>query len=84
MPLPLTGIQTSIFTFVHEWLLVRLYVQGSYCHTGALTIALMLHRMAFQMSGKVVALQLDNSTAKAYLCNQDGKFITFSQFPAAY
>ena len=30
----------------------------------------MLCRMAFCLSGKVVALHLDNSTAKAYLCNQ--------------
>ena len=32
-------------------------------------IAMMLHRMAFHLSGKVVALHLDNSTAKAYLSN---------------
>ena len=31
-------------------------------------IAMMLHRMAFHLSGKVVALHLDNSTAKAYPC----------------
>ena len=31
-----------------------------------------LHRMAFWLSGKVVALHLDNITAKAYLCNQYG------------
>ena len=30
----------------------------------------MLHRIAFCLSGKVVVLHLDNSTAKAYLCNQ--------------
>ena len=35
-------------------------------------IALVLHRMAFHLSGKVVALHLDNSTAKAYLCDQGG------------
>ena len=35
-------------------------------------ITMMLHRMAFHYSGKVVALHLDNSTAKAYLCNQAG------------
>ena len=35
-------------------------------------IAMMLHRMAFHLSGKVVALHLDNSTVKAYLCNQGG------------
>ena len=35
-------------------------------------IAMMLHRMAFHLSGKVVSLHLDNGTAKAYLCNQGG------------
>ena len=34
------------------------------------TIAIMLYRMAFHLSGEVVTLHLDNSTAKAYLCNQ--------------
>ena len=33
------------------------------------TVAMMLHRMALCLSGKVVALHLDNITAKAYLCN---------------
>ena len=33
-------------------------------------VAVMVRRMAFCLSGKVVALHLDNSTAKAYLCNQ--------------
>ena len=40
-------------------------------------IAMMLHRMVFHLSGKVVALHLDNSTAKAYLCNQGGKMSPF-------
>ena len=31
---------------------------------------LMLHKMAFWLSGKVVALCLDNGTAKAYLWKQ--------------
>ena len=35
-------------------------------------VAMMLHRMAFCLSGMVVALHLDNSMAKAYLCNQGG------------
>ena len=35
-------------------------------------LAMMLHRMAFCLSGEVVALHLDNSMAKAYLCNQGG------------
>ena len=34
-------------------------------------------RMAFQLSGKVVALHLVNSTAKAYLCNH---IVTVSSF----
>ena len=40
-------------------------------------IAMMLCRMAFHLSGKVVALHLDNSTAKAYLCNQGGTVSPF-------
>ena len=36
------------------------------------SITMMLHRMSFCLSGKVVALHLDNSIAKAYLCNQGG------------
>ena len=39
--------------------------------------AMMLHRMAFHLSGNVVALHLDNSTAKAYLCNQGGTMSPF-------
>ena len=38
---------------------------------------MILCRMAFHLSGKVVALQLDNSTAKAYLCNQGGTVFLF-------
>ena len=40
-------------------------------------VAIMLHRMAFCLSGKVVALHLDNSTAQAYLCNQGGTVSPF-------
>ena len=40
-------------------------------------VTLMLHKMAFQLSGKVVTLHLDNSIAKAYLCNQDGRAFPF-------
>ena len=40
-------------------------------------VAVMLHRMAFCLSGRVVALHLDNSTAKAYLCNQGGTVSPF-------
>ena len=35
-------------------------------------VAMMLCRTAFCLFGKVIALNLDNSTAKAYLCNQGG------------
>ena len=35
-------------------------------------IPMMLHRMTFHLSCKVVPLHLDNITAKAYLCNQGG------------
>ena len=40
-------------------------------------VAIMLCRMAFCLSGKVVTLHLDNSTAKAYLCNQGGTVSPF-------
>ena len=40
-------------------------------------VEIILHRMAFHLSGKVVALHLDNSTAKAYLCNQVGTVSPF-------
>ena len=39
---------------------------------------MMLRRMAFRLSGKVVALHLDNNTAKACLCNQGGTVSPFS------
>ena len=42
-----------------------------------MAVAMMLHRMAFHLSGKVVALHFDNSTAKAYLCNQYGTVSPF-------
>ena len=38
---------------------------------------MMMCRMAFLLSGYVVALHLDNSTTKAYLCNQDGTVSPF-------
>ena len=40
-------------------------------------VAMILHRIAFCLSDKVVALHLDNSTVKAYLCNQDGTVSPF-------
>ena len=48
-------------------------------------IAMMLHKIAFHLSGKVVALHLDNSTAKVYLCNQGGTVSPFlSRLAAGY
>ena len=44
---------------------------------------LMLHRLAFLLSAKVIALLVDNSTAKAYLCNQGGTTSPFlSRLPS--
>ena len=40
-------------------------------------ITMMLSRMAFHISGKVVALHLGNSTTKVYLCNQGGTVSPF-------
>ena len=40
-------------------------------------VAMMLHRMAFWLLGKVVAFHLDNCTAKAYLCKQGGTISPF-------
>ena len=44
---------------------------------GLQAFAMMLHRMAFWLSGKMVSLQLDNSAVKAYLCNQGGTVSPF-------
>ena len=41
------------------------------------TVAMMQNTMAFQLSGMVVALHLENSTTKAYLCNQGGTVSPF-------
>ena len=40
-------------------------------------VALMLHRMVFHLSAKVVALPLNISTTNAYLCNNDGTISPF-------
>ena len=48
-------------------------------------VVMMLHRLAFQLPGRVVVLHLDNSTVKAYLCNQGGTVSPFSlDWPARY
>ena len=48
-------------------------------------VTMSLCRMAFHLSGKVVALHLDNSTAKAYLCNQGVQcLLFFPGWPARY
>ena len=53
--------------------LCRAYIALEELHA----VAIMLWRMVFCLSGKVVALHLDNSTAKAYLCNQGGTVSPF-------
>ena len=55
---------------------------GSLCRTHIAlqelqAVVMMLCRMAFYLSGKLVALHLDNNTAKAYLCNQGGTVSPF-------
>ena len=40
-------------------------------------VAMILHRIAFLLPGKVAALHLDNSTQKAYLCNLCGTVSPF-------
>ena len=48
-------------------------------------VAMMLHGMAFCLCGKVAALHLDNSMAKAYLCNQGVQcLLFFPGWPAGY
>ena len=42
-------------------------------------VSLRLHKLAFSLSGKVVVLHLDNSTTKAYLCNQGGTSLFLSR-----
>ena len=63
-------------------LLVNGSCSGSMCRTHIAlqelqAVAMMLHRIAFCLSGKVFALHLDNITVKAYLCNQDGTVYPF-------
>ena len=43
-------------------------------------VSVMLHRMAFHLTGMVVALTPDNSTTKAYLCDEGGKISLFRCF----
>ena len=47
-------------------------------------VTLTLYKMAFCLSNKVVAFYLDNSTAKAYLCNQGGTTSLFLSTLACY
>ena len=47
-------------------------------------VAVMLHRMVFHLSGKEVALLLDNSTTNGYLSNQGSKLSLFLQKPACH
>ena len=80
MPYPLIGP----FIFRDLGYLYWLVVPGQVLCIGLIlpwqelkAVAMMLPRMASHLSGKVVALHLNNSTAKAYLCNQGGKVSPF-------
>ena len=80
MPCPLLGL--FYFQGFGLPLLVRGSWSGSLCRVPIalwelLASGMMLCRMAFHLSSKVVALHLDNSTAKAYLCNQGGTVSPF-------
>ena len=73
MPWPLIGPFIFRDLVYHYWLVDP----DEFLYVGLIlqelqTIAMMLHRMAFHLSGKVGTLHLDNSTAKAYLHNQSG------------
>ena len=77
MQCPLIGPQGSALP-----LLVSGSWSGSMCRAHVAlqelhAIAMMLCIMAFCLSGKVVALHLDNSMAKDYLCNQGGTVSPF-------
>ena len=47
-------------------------------------VVLLLHKMAFYLSGKVVTLHLHNSIAKANLYNKNGTVFVFLSRPACY
>ena len=81
-----TDATTTLWALYFQGLGLPLLISGSW--SGSLcrayialqelhAVAMMLCRMAFHLSGKVVALHLDNSTAKAYLCNQGGTVSPF-------
>ena len=85
-PLPAVVIATDAtpthWAFYFQGSRLPLLVSGSWCRAHIAlqelqAVAIMLHRMAFHLSGKVVALHLDNSTAKAYMCNQGGTVSPF-------
>ena len=80
MPHPLIG--PFIFQGSGLPLLVSGSWSGSMCRAHIAlqelqAITIMLHRMTFYFSGKVVSLHLDNSTTKAYLCKQSGTLSPF-------
>ena len=87
IPYPLIGLLFLGFcvTFVPEWFLVQLSVQGSCWHTELQAVALMLHKLAFQLSDKMVALQLDNHTKKVHLHHQVVHYLFFfPDLPTTY
>ena len=62
---------------------------GSQCNVDIVfqklyAVALMLHRMAFCLSSKVVRLHLDYITTKVYLCNQGVEYLFFPDLPVIW
>ena len=96
-PLPDVAVATdampTYWTFYFQGSGLPLSVSGSWCGSMCRAhialqefqaITMMLHRMAFCLTGKVVALHLDNNTAKAYLCNQGGTVSSFLSSQACW
>ena len=57
-------------TIISLWILVRFFVMVHIALQELQALAMMLHRMSFQLLGKVVSLHLDNCADTVYLCNQ--------------
>ena len=96
LQLPLPGVNITIDTTPNHWTFcfcssgfpiscsgtwsgymcrVRIVLQELHA------VKLMLYKMGFWLSSKVVALHLDNNTAKVYFFNQDGTASLLSRLP---
>ena len=68
-------------TFLHECLLCGFVCRVQVAMQELQAITVRMCRLAFQLSGKVVALQLDNSTVKVFLCVQGDTVSLFLSRP---